>query len=71
MLKNEDQESHDKLECCQPHLNREEDDGRHAEKRASGVQRRPGVADSPGTACGAHHPQMYDLYVFETLSDPV
>ena len=54
------------VDDSQPHLNREEDDDRHAEKRALGVQRRPGIADTPGTACGAQRPQIYGLHVFET-----
>ena len=38
-----------------PHMKDEEDDGRHAGKRASGVQRRLRIAESPGTGYGAHH----------------
>ena len=50
----ERQESHNKVKC-RPHPNGEEDDGRHAGKRASGVQRKQEIAESPGTAHGAHH----------------
>ena len=43
----EDQESHEKLTVgeSRPHLNGEEDDRRHAEKRRSGVQRRSGIGE--------------------------
>ena len=45
--------SPDKCECG-PHLNRAEVDGRHAVKRASGMQRRNGIAASPGKAYGTN-----------------
>ena len=50
-------ERHDIVEC-RLHLNDAEDDGRHAGKRASSVERGSSIAESSGSVYVAHH-QLY------------
>ena len=59
------------VEDDRPHLNGEEEDGRPAGTRASSVQRRFGIAESPDTECGAHR-QLFEnvWFVFDQTHIP-